>query len=252
MFQPVGGMDQIPYAFARRLGKTIHYRSVVKQIRRTTNGVKVIFAQNGTEKAILADYCIAALPVTILRSVENDFSPEVRKAAEDTHYFDSYKIAWESNRFWETVYNIYGGISWLFDGPIRMVLYPNGNFHDRHGVLISGYGMGPVPGFNELPTVQAKLDASRGAVERLHPGHGKDLNSPMFIDWTKTPFSQGAWISGADDYHKGPYRVFLEPNDRIYFAGDFCSHLLTWQEGAVLSAHRTVNMISERVRTARA
>src|SRR5262245_31394756 len=253
MFQPVGGMDHIPYAFARKLGRIVQYRSVVKEIRKTTHGVKIIYSQNGMEKAIVADYCIAALPLTTLKMIENDFSPQVRKAIENTRYSDSYKIAWESKRFWETEYNIYGGISWLFDGPINMVWYPRAYFRNDFGVLLSGYGMQSIPAFNELPDVEAKLAASRAAVERLHPGHSKDLHSPMYVVWEKIPFSQGAWISGASgEYHKGPYNAFLEPDDRIYFAGDFCSHLLTWQEGAALSAHRTVNMISERVRIAKA
>jgi len=253
MFQPVGGMDHIPYAFAKKLGKIIQYGSVVKSISKTSNGVRVVFVRNGRENAITADYCVAALPVTTLRKIENDFSPEVRKAIEDTRYSDSYKIAWESKRFWETDYNIYGGISWLFDGPINMVWYPSGFLHNDYGVLLSGYGMQSIPAFNELPNVEAKLAASRAAVERLHPGHGKDLRSPMYIVWEKIPFSQGAWISGASgEYHKGPYNAFMQPDDRIYFTGDFCSHLLTWQEGAALSAHRTIHMIAERVRSAKA
>src|SRR5262245_12852888 len=252
MFQPVGGMDRIPYAFAAKLGKIIQYRSVVKEIRKTANGVRVIYSQNGAEKAITADYCIAALPVTILSGIRNDFSAPVRKAIEETRYSDSYKIAWESKRFWETEYNICGGISWLFDGPINMVWYPSAYFHNEYGVLLSGYGMQSLPAFNQLPNVEAKLTASRAAVERLHPGHGKDPRSPMFVHWEEIRFSQGAWISAASgEYYKGPYKAFLEPDDRIYFAGDFCSHLLTWQEGAVLSAHRTVQMIAERVRSAK-
>lgn len=252
MFQPVGGMDQIPYAFARRLGKVIQYRSVVKQIHKTSNGVRIVYSQGGAERTILSEYCIVALPVTILKTVANDFSSKVRIAIQDTHYTDSYKIAWESKRFWETEYNIYGGISWLFDGPINMVWYPSGDLHHEYGVLLSGYGMQSIPAFNELPNVEAKLAASRTAVERLHPGHSTDLASPMYVVWEKIPFSQGAWISGASgEYHKGPYQAFLEPDDRIYFAGDYCSHLLTWQEGAALSAHRTINMISERVRAAK-
>jgi monoamine oxidase len=252
MFQPVGGMDHIPYAFAKRLGRTIQYRSVAKEIRKTSNGVKIICAQNGAERAILADYCIAALPLTMLRGIENDFSPEVRKAIADTRYSDSYKIAWESKRFWETEDNIYGGISWLSDGPINMVWYPSGYLHNDFGVLLSGYGMQSIPAFNELPNVEAKFAASRAAVERLHPGHGKELHNPMYVVWEKIPFNQGAWISGASgEYYKGPYKAFLEPDGRIFFAGDFCSHLLTWQEGAALSAHRTVNMIAERIRIAK-
>jgi monoamine oxidase len=252
MFQPVGGMDRIPYAFAKKLGRIIQYRAVVREIRKTSNGVRVIYSQNGVEKSIAADYCICALPVNMLKAIENDCSPQVRKAIEDTRYTNSYKIAWESKRFWETDYNIYGGISWLADGPINMVLYPSAGMHSDLGVLISGYGMQSIPAFNELPSVEAKLAASRTAVERLHPGHSHNLQSPVYVAWEKIPYHQGAWISGASgEYHKGPYNAFLEPDDRIYFAGDYCSHLLTWQEGAALSAHRTVKMISKRVRLAK-
>jgi monoamine oxidase len=253
MFQAVGGNDRIPYAFARKLGKVIQYRSVIKEIRKTANGVRVIYAQNGMEKTIAGDFCICALPVKMLKAIENDFSPQVRKAIEDTRYTDSYKIAWESKRFWETEYNIYGGISWLADGPINMVWYPSANMHSDLGVLLSGYGMQSIPAFNELPTVEAKIDASRAAVERLHPGHGKDLHNPMYVVWEKIPYNQGAWISGAGgEYHNGPYKAFLEPDQRIYFAGDYCSHLLTWQEGAALSAQRTAKMVWERVRLTKA
>src|SRR5262249_56330800 len=128
-------------------------------IRKTPNGVRVIFTQNGGEKTILADYCIAALPVTILRTIENDFSPVVRKAIEDTRYSDSYKIAWESKRFWETEYNIYGGISWLFDGPISMGWDPRADLHNDFGVLLSRYGLQSIPTFNELAHSGARTSA---------------------------------------------------------------------------------------------
>ena len=48
-------------------------------------------------------------------------------------------------------------------------------------------------------------------------------------------------------YH-GPYRELIVPDDRIYFAGDHCSHIIGWQEGAALAAQRTITMIVNRVR----
>src|SRR5262249_46456452 len=139
MFQPVGGMDRIPYAFARKLGKVIQFHSVVKEIRKTPNGVLVVYSQNGGEETMHRDYCICALPVTKLRNTKNDFSPAVKQAIEGTHYNDSYKIAWEYKRFWETDYHIYGGISWIQGGPINMVWYPSGRMHTEYGVMLSGY-----------------------------------------------------------------------------------------------------------------
>jgi monoamine oxidase len=251
MFQPVGGIDHIPYAFAKKLGKTIEYQAVVTEIRKTDHGVKVVYTHRGAAKSIAADYCVCALPINMVKSIANDFSPQVKQAIADTHYNDSYKIAWEAKRFWETEYDIYGGISWLQGGPINMVWYPSGKMHSDTGVVLSGYGLQSLPAFNQLPNMEAKFAASRAAVETLHPGHGKDLTSPMYVVWEKIPYNQGAWISSFGDYYSGPYRAFLEPDERIYFAGDHCSHVVAWQEGAALSAHRTVRMIGERVRSAK-
>jgi monoamine oxidase len=252
MFQPVGGMDHIPYAFAKRLGKVVQYRSIVKEIRKSEGGVKVVYSHQGNEKSITADYCICALPLVILKSIPNDFSPPVKQAIADVHYMASYKMSWESRRFWETEYNIYGGISWLQGGPIGMVWYPSGKMlQSDMGVLLSGYGPQSLPAFDQLPGMDAKFAASRAAVETLHPGHGQDLRSPMFVAWDKIPYNQGSWISSFGDYYSGPYRALLEPDDRIYFAGDHCSHVVAWQEGAALSAHRTIKMIGERVQSAK-
>jgi monoamine oxidase len=124
-------------------------------------------------------------------------------------------------------------------------------------VLISGYAMDGGE-FGALPSIAAKLAASRSAVEKLHPGRGKELTKPLYVAWGQIPFSLGSWVrTAADpttnlpDYYAGPYAEFLTPDDRIYFAGDHCTHLNTWQEGAVLSAHRTIQMIVTRMRETR-
>jgi monoamine oxidase len=56
------------------------------------------------------------------------------------------------------------------------------------------------------------------------------------------PYNLGSWISG---FGRGGTSVdrLLEPDGRIYFAGDHTSHLVGWQEGAALSAYRTINQL---------
>jgi monoamine oxidase len=257
MLQPVGGMDRIPYAFSKKLGRAVQYRSPVKQIRKTTNGVRVIYTQGGSDKVIEADYCICTLPVSVLKSIPNDFSPRVKQAIERTAYGDNYKIAWESKRFWETSFNIYGGISWLTSGPVGLVWYPSARLFSDTGVVVSGYGPEGATEFGRLPNTEAKLAASRAAVEKLHPGFGKQLSKPVYVSWGKIPYQLGSWVGtfrgGPQDesYYDGPYKEFLEPDERVYFAGDHCSHLNAWQEGAALAAHRAVRMIGERVKAER-
>ena len=255
MFQPVGGMDHIPNAFAKRLGKVVQFRSAVKEIRKRTDGVRIIYTQGGRDKVLDADYCICALPVSILQSIPNDFAPRIQQAIAATTYADNYKIAWESPRFWETDFNIYGGISWLTGGAVGLVWYPSGRLFSETGVVLSGYGAVGSTAFGSLPGLKAKLTASRAAVETLHPGFGKHLRNPVYVSWGQIPHNLGSWVrafshpnGNEGSYYDGAYKELTEGDGRFYFAGDHCSHINAWMEGAALSAHRALKMISERVK----
>jgi monoamine oxidase len=257
MLQPVGGMDRIPYAFARTLGSVIEHNAAVRTIRKTARGVRIEYVQNGEAKRMDAPFCVCTVPVPVLGTLPCDFSPAITQAIRQTVYADAYKIAWESRRFWETDYNIYGGISWIVGGPIEVVWYPSAGMTERSGVIVSGYGRESTAPFSQLPSREAKIAASRDAIEQLHPGCGRELTKPLFVPWGKMPHSLGSWVSvggdpaaGRPDFYAagGPYEAFSEPDDRIYFAGDHCSHLVGWQEGAALGARRVVGLIAARVR----
>jgi monoamine oxidase len=261
MFQPVGGMDRIPYAFAGKLGDVVQYGTQVREIRKTEHGVKVGYtdAKSGATKAMEADYCICALPITILKTIPNDFSPRIKEAINEVGYDSAYKVAWESRRFWEQDYNLYGGLSFVVKGSVNLLWYPSWKLFSDRGVLVAGYGVENHSEFGKLPSVAAKLDASRAAVEKLHPGHGKELKNPMYVNWGEIPYNLGSWVGRAPnyvagrsmEYYEGPYKEFIQPDDRIYFSGDHCSHIIGWQEGAALASHRAVRMISEQVQTAK-
>ena len=255
MLQPVGGMDRIPYAFAQRLGKAVRYGCAVSEIRKTPDGVRVIYAERGSTRSIEAPYCVCTLPLTVLKSVKHDFSAPVSAAINDASYSAAFKIGWESRRFWEQEANIYGGISWLAQGPISLenstlanLWYPSGGLLSEKGVLVAGYGT-ENGAFAALPSIEAKFAASRAAVEKVHPGFSKELTKPVYVSWQKMPWSLGSWVR-SDSRFEASYKDFLQPDGRIYFAGDFCSHLTVWQEGAALAAQRTVQMIAEHVRSA--
>jgi monoamine oxidase len=258
MFQPVGGMDRIPYAFAKNLGSIVQYNSPVTEIRRTTKGVRVGYTQKGQTKSIEADYCVCTLPLTILRRIPNDFSAPYRQVIADCTYAGAYKIAWQSRRFWEQDYNIYGGLEFVNQGP-SPVWFPSGDLFAEKGVLVSGYSISPPPGFDDLP-LEGKFTESRRTIERLHPGHGKELEKPIYVGWPRVPWNEGSWISsyekGGDfrpdtissNYRPG-YETLIQPDGPVYFTGDHASHIVAWQEGAAVSALRTVQLISDRVKS---
>jgi monoamine oxidase len=247
MFQPIGGMDQIPMAFAKKLGNVVRYGADVREIHKTANGVSIVYLDRKTGKSetVVADYCICAMPLTVLKTVKADFSPDVAEIIEKAKYDSGYKIAWESRRFWEQDYNIYGGLSYLHQ-TVPVVWYPSAKLFSPTGIIVSGYAVENDTPFGDLPSVQAKLDASRQAIELLHPGHGKELSNPLYVNWGKIPYNLGAWISGFGRRGESVERL-IEPDGRIYFAGDHTSHLVGWQEGAALSAYRTINQIGSEV-----
>jgi monoamine oxidase len=234
MFQPVGGMDHIPKAFARQLGDVVRYQAVVKKIRHNSSGVTVSYldAKTGKTETVEAQYCISNIPFPVLRDVDADFSPDVQKIIDNSAFDQASKIAWESPRFWEQNYNIYGGLSYL-DQPVEIVWYPSAKMFSQPGTP-----------FGDLKGVQAKLDASRHSIELLHPGHGKELKNPIYVNWGKIQYALGGWLS---DYTGKSIERLLEPDGNIYFVGDQTSKLSGWQEGAALSAYRCMNQIGTEV-----
>ena len=50
MFQPIGGMDRIPYGFAQSLGDIIHYECIVKEITTGDRSVTVAYTKSDTPR----------------------------------------------------------------------------------------------------------------------------------------------------------------------------------------------------------
>jgi monoamine oxidase len=273
MFQPVGGMDRIPFAFASRLDSVIRYAAVVSRIRQSDSGVAVTYSDgSGADQTLNADYCICAMPLTSARTLDADFSAPIRAILDSVKYDSAYKIAWEAPRFWEKEANIFGGISYL-QQTVDLVWYPSARFFSPTGVVIGGYSieqppaLGALPNllakselanrtqlangyaFASLPSMQAKLDASRRSIDLLHPGHGKDLANPVYVSWGHIPHNLGSWISLAWNDEKA-LATLQSPDRRVYFAGDHTSRLVGWQEGAALSAYRVINQLGERMAAA--
>ncbi len=192
MFQPVGGMDRIPYAFAKALGEIVKFNAPVTQIRKTGKGVAVMYRENGAEKKLDADYCLCGLPLTVLKKIPNDLGAPYKKVIDECTYAAAYKVAWESRRFWEQDYNIYGGLEFCNVG-CSPIWFPSAGLFSERGIVVSGYTDETNLPFGKL-SIPAKFEESRKSIERLHPGHGKELEKPMYVGWGRVPYNEGSWI----------------------------------------------------------
>lgn len=254
MFQPVGGMDRIVAGFERAIASPIHRNAEVTRIRQTGMGTAVEWRdrRSGEVRMSQADYLVVTLPLNILARIDTNFDPTVKAAIAAVPYDYSNKIGFESPRFWERESQIYGGISFV-GGETSLVWYPSNDLHSERGMLLACYGSGPqAKGFAAKPLAEQAAIA-RAVVGRLHPGHEGDLAKPVVVNWSKIPFNLGPWPAyggrgGQEGHLDHPsYRLLNEPHGRVYFAGAHLSQMPGWQEGAVLSAHRAIGFITERV-----
>ena len=246
LLQPVGGMDAIAKAFERRVGPLIRYRSVVEEIRRTPDGVRIVYRAAGrsASDAVDADFAICSIPAPVLKDIPNDFSPEVRAAIGEIAFVSAVKVAFQTRRrFWEDDRAIYGGISWT-DQDITQIWYPACGYHRDKGVIVGAYIWDEEPGlrFSRM-TPPERLQAAIAEGERIHPGYASEIESGISRSWRDVPFQKGGW---SQSRYKSP-PALQRSDGPIHFAGDQVTALPGWQEGAALAAHAAVSQIGKRV-----
>lgn len=244
MFQPVGGMDHIPKAFEKRVGHLVRKGAEVIEIVNESGGVKVAYRSKSRVAWEKADYCICTLPLPVLAGVKANFSADFAKAIADTPYDHANKVAWQSPRFWETDYNIYGGLGFA-RGEANLIWYPSGGFFRPSGILIGTYNFADDAKNFMGRSLQERFSISRDAIEHLHPGQSHLLDRPITIAWNKVPHNLGPWVNW-DKPNSPDYKLLSEPDGRVYLAGEHMSHVNAWQEGAALSAQRVLGMIAAR------
>ncbi|MGB5353842.1 MAG: FAD-dependent oxidoreductase [Woeseia sp.] len=240
MLQPVGGMDRIAEAFAAAVQPGIIYDAEVSEIRKRTNGARVIYRNAvGASITLDTDYCVCTIPATVLRGIASDFSSAHRTAIANFAYAPAVKTALQSRRFWEQDHSIYGGISWTTQ-DITQLWYPNQQFGAANGVLLGSYIFGGTAGsqFASL-SPQQRIDAVLQQGSALHPELASEASRGISVAWLKVPYQLGAW--GVSDPG-----ILLTPDDNLLLAGEHLSILQGWQEGAILSAYHAIDEIVAR------
>jgi monoamine oxidase len=259
MLQPVGGMDRIAYAIYAQVKPSVRLNTPVTAIRRIGDRVRI---EHGPGKQMTeADYCVCTFGANLLARIPADFSAAKQAALKTVNYLPSVKVAFESQRFWESDDNIFGGLAWT-DRANENVIYPSNDFGAHKGVVVAAY----VAGWTNRDNPQKfaafsdaeRLRVSRESIEALHPGRSKLLTKGVTVGWGLVPYSEGVgaiWGGGpGGNAPRGPqYAELLKPEGPIVFAGEHLSYQGLWQEGAALSAHEALKLVhaiaADRART---
>lgn len=253
MLQPVGGMDRIAYALYEQIRPVVKFEAVVKELRKTQKGVKILYADAAGPKTLEADFCVCTIPLSVLSKIPSDFTPRVKSAIAAAEYHHGTKVAWESRRFWEQDDFQFGGLGWT-DEASELVWYPSGGIGEKTGILVGAYSIGfsgpDSPLKYAAMSSEERFAVSRRVIDKFHPGHGKDLAKPVTVSWMQTPYSDGVAVGWKEEQRATDYAELCKPDGAFYFAGEHMSYINAWQEGAALSAHEAIKLIQARVSAA--
>ena len=248
MFQIVGGTHNLARGFESRVGSKITFGAVVKEIRQRPNGVRVVYHDaHGSPHEISGDYCICAIPLSVLKGIPSDFAPAMQRAIAGVPYMPVGKIGLQfKRRFWEEDDRIFGGIS-RTNLPITQIWYPPTGFLGRKGVLVGYYNYGPnATAISALPHAQREAKALQQG-SKIHPQYPKEFENSFSVAWHKTPYTMGGWAGYRGTARRDLYPVLNQPDGRIYLAGEHLSYLTGWMAGALESARKVCHDLHRRV-----
>lgn len=246
VFQPVGGMDQIPEAMARELGDRLRLQAEVRSIRQTEEGVQIVYLDRttGEELEAQADYCVCCLPMSVLQRIEVDLAPEMAEAVDVSAHSTSAKMGLQmKRRFWEEDDGIFGGHLWSRSLELGEFSYPSNGYFTKKGVLLGYYGNGERAELNERP-VRGRVEHVLTQASKVHPQMREEFESAYSVWWTKVPYSLGAYGRTPSEERQA---VLAEADRRIYLGGAGTSGRPDWLEGAIQAAWRAVESLHGRV-----
>ncbi len=228
-----GGNQQLPDAFAKRLGNRLWLNSRIINLAQDDSGVLIKYRRHGEEREITADFFVNCIPPPLLKNIPMDPPwPDDKMHVFENMRYDSYQrfVFQASSKFWED-----DGLSINIDlgHPDLWNVWQSAEEVDTHRVIILGTGPGGV-------SPQRALAAFR----ELYPGKRDSIEQAISMDWTKHKF--------ASNCERLPFPIgelarfwpnIIEPHGRIYFAGAYADNLNWGTEACTRSANRVAKEI---------
>ncbi|MGC1302854.1 MAG: flavin monoamine oxidase family protein [Caulobacteraceae bacterium] len=252
MFQPAGGMDRLPAAFVRNMKPVIRFEHVVEKIGQSGDQVQVTYVDaQGKRGVVVADYCICAIPLSVLRTIDLQVSDSFKKAIGGVSYSLVGKIGLQmKRRFWEEDHAIYGGHIYFDDPEVGSIALPSTGWLGRKGVLLGYYQFGAAAAKVSAKSLKDREAFAAAAGQKVFPQYAQNVESSFSIAWHRVPFNMGGWAQWSEEGRKEAYPILCEPDGRVYLAGEHLSYLTGWQEGGIESAWQQIAKLHKRVVTA--
>jgi monoamine oxidase len=237
-----GGNDQLPRAFAERLGARLHYRAELRGLAQDRSQVRLTIARGDAVEQVSADRVVLALPFSVLRRVQlGDALARHKRALVDGLRYESATRVFvhTKTRFWKQA-----GL----DGSANTDL-PVGAVRDVSAGQTGGAGIlaAEVTGSASrrlcAMSAEERLRVGVDALGRVFPEAGANAAGGSSVCWDSEPYALGAWAYFAPGEMSSMFAQLALPDGRIHFAGEHTAPL-GFMEGAVQSGQRVAQEIS--------
>lgn len=238
IFRLKGGNEQLPVAFAKRLGSRVKLAHPITAIEQSNERVTVHYREYGYEesKTLTADYFVNCISLAVFRNIP--VTPALSAAKQYvvdnlTYTSHPFYVFEASSKFW--LDDGLKSINMEFDHPDIDSIWEVPSEVETTRVILKAYGGGGL-------SPQRVLAAFR----QVYPGKRDTIVQALTKDWTQDKLSPSCEM---EPFPIGQMHQFwpeiLKPDGRIYFAGTYADLLSRGMESCIRSAQRVAREIRE-------
>lgn len=238
MFRLRGGNEQLPIAFARRLGSRVKLAHPITAIRQGAEGVTVSYRRYGYDEVVTldADYFVNCISLTVFRNipVTPALSAAKRYVVDNLTYTSHPFLVFEaSSRFW--LDDGLSSINMQFDHPDISSIWEVPTEVRTTRVLLKALCPGGL-------SPQRVLAAFR----QVYPGKRDTIVQALTKDWTQDTLAPNCEMQPfpIGEMHRFWPQV-LQPEGRIHFAGTYADLLSRGMESCIRSAQRVTRELTK-------
>jgi monoamine oxidase len=233
-----GGNEQLPIAFAKRLGARVKLNHPIQSIAHSGTGVTVTYKPYGTQEAkeMSADALVNCITLPVFKNipVTPALSPEKQYVVDNLGYSSHPFFVFEaSTKFW--LDDGFKSINMEFEHPDISSIWQETNEVDSTRIILKAYGPGGI-------SAQRVLAAFR----EVYPGKHDTIEQALTRDWTTDRYSPACEM---EPFPIGEMRKFwpqiMQPEGRIYFAGTYADNMSRGMESCIRSAQRVAGEIGK-------
>ncbi|HXB33980.1 MAG TPA: FAD-dependent oxidoreductase [Puia sp.] len=231
------GNEQLPIAFAKRLGRRVLLNHPVSGIQHGPQGVAVTCRPyNASETQLSADALVVCITLPVFRNipVTPALSPAKQYVVDNLPYSSHPFYVFEAaSKFW--LDDGIPSINMEFEHPDISSIWIETNQVDSDRIILKAFGPGGL-------SPQRVLAAFR----QVYPGKKDSIEQALTLDWTKDKYAPACEM---EPFPIGEMRKFwpqiMLPEGRIYFAGTYADNMSRGMESCIRSAQRVAREIDK-------